>query len=115
MADPSRFRIGAFTYGADGRVVDWGTPNDRYLPHRDGDPWPYFVPSWTVLGVRVWVHFPSGERWTPLGIFFCGEWSSIPFVFERFWSTAGFYARVSFCVEGFEWTWEDGWMNEDHI
>ena len=126
MADPRprRFSLGdmvfVFLDGGEDAVVDWGPPNGQYLRQENRGPL-YQVSSWTVLHVQVWHRYPrtarwyTGEHWDFRGSFYCGDWSEIGVLFERYFATGGLYERVAFCVEGFEWTWEDGWMTEDHV
>ena len=105
-------------YGA--RVVDWGPPNSQYLRQESPNP-PYVVDCWKISSVQFWHRYPyrcrwyDGERWSFAGYFWCKDWQQIPILFDKYWATAGFYTRVSFCVEAYEWTWEEGLMYEDHV
>ena len=124
MADPRHYRVGDMVYVEDDCwgpwVVDWGPPNSRYLRQEGVDP-PYFASSWKLLSVQIWYRFPrharwyTGDHWSFCDYFWCKDWSQIPLLFDHYWATGGFYERVAFCVEAYDWTWEDGLMMEDHV
>ena len=96
------------------RVFDWGLATGTHLVdvgHRVLD-----VECWRVLWVEAYVRdfaigseFAHEEGWKHWATFPVLLWYEIPRVFHLFFGTMGLYRRVSFHVEEWVWTQEDGW------
>ena len=125
MADPREFRVGDMVYRSNDDehppwVVNWGPANTEFLS-MTGNHRTQLVPAWKLLSVQFWYRYPrhtpwyTGEQWTFGDYFWCKDWAQIPVIFNHYWATGGQYERVAYCVEAYDWTWEDGLMTEDHV
>ena len=54
-------------------------------------------------GWKLWVRYPTKA------------FEDIHKLFELYLGTGGLYKRVSYCIEEWEWTEQNGWKDADHV
>ena len=95
------------------RVEDWGPATDRFVIGWD---------CWRVIWVEAYVRdftrrsgFVHVKGWKHWATFPVLRWRHIPRVFHTWFGTLGLFRRVSFHVEEWIWTQEEGWKFDDQF
>ena len=104
--------FGNMGYDGYGIVVDWGDANHLIvLDPSDSTT----TPAWKVIRVHVYKKFSMShsdaheDRWVYSHEFSVSHWKYIGEVYDRFYACCGVYKRISFFVETFLYTEEQGW------
>ena len=103
-------------------VKHWGRPSKfDYIDCRDG--LACEAATWVVFWVAVYVRdFPDPRRghgknsgWILWVRYPAKAFEDIHKLFELYLGTGGLYMRVSYCIEEWEWTEQNGWKPADHV
>ena len=104
-------------------VLDWGRPNGTHLVDSLNG---RFVETacWNIFWVDAYIRgLPCGRQgthsehqgWVYYSTYAVRSWSDVRAVFDCYLGTGGYYQRVSFHVEEWLWTREEGWEWDDRV